>query len=261
VHLAKRYDYEFGRLYAHMIHEQIRQLSDTGRGKEAVHLLQAPANDRWFKQISPRPGVTTQHEIFAMTYARACMENGAINDAIQVLRNWFVFTKERQCRRSVVRLGILLTRAFLQNGDSRSARRYMIEALRHGQEGRFIRSFLDEGKLVTNLLCEIQETDHALAKGDRDYLKILVDTCNPAGREQIEAHWMGGSIEPVTQREIQIIELAAEGLPNGEIGTALGLAESSVKWYWQRIFFKLEVRKRSQAIRRARYMGLLGKHA
>ena len=49
------------------------------------------------------------------------------------------------------------------------------------------------------------------------------------------------------------------GLRNHEVGQRLGLTEGTVKWYLQQIFDKLGVRRRSQAVLRARSLGLLGK--
>ena len=59
----------------------------------------------------------------------------------------------------------------------------------------------------------------------------------------------GGILSP---REIQGIELGSRGLQNVDIARTLFLAQSTVKWYWQRIFEKLEVRPRPDAIRAAR---------
>jgi LuxR family maltose regulon positive regulatory protein len=53
------------------------------------------------------------------------------------------------------------------------------------------------------------------------------------------------------------LNLVALGLLNREIGQRMGLTEGTVKWYLQRIFDKLGIRRRSQAVHRAKQFGLL----
>ncbi|WP_390890080.1 response regulator transcription factor [Leclercia adecarboxylata] len=54
-----------------------------------------------------------------------------------------------------------------------------------------------------------------------------------------------------------MIRLTAGNMVSHEIADALGLTEATVKWYWQRIFEKLGVRKRALAVRAAREYGLI----
>lgn len=64
--------------------------------------------------------------------------------------------------------------------------------------------------------------------------------------------------EPLTEREIEILHLIADGLANGEIAAKLSLSLHTVKWYSRRIYEKLAVSNRTQAIQRAQRLGLLG---
>jgi len=63
--------------------------------------------------------------------------------------------------------------------------------------------------------------------------------------------------DPLTPRELDVLQLLAEGLSNQGICDQLFLALSTVKGYNQNIFAKLEVKRRSEAIIRARQLGLL----
>jgi len=62
----------------------------------------------------------------------------------------------------------------------------------------------------------------------------------------------------LTTRELQIAELVAQGLTNGEIGAALWITENSVKQALKRIFRKLDVSARAQMV--ARLQDILGSH-
>jgi ATP/maltotriose-dependent transcriptional regulator MalT len=64
-------------------------------------------------------------------------------------------------------------------------------------------------------------------------------------------------IEPLSQRELEILQLIAQGLSNDEIGKRLFLALDTVKGHNRRIFDKLQVQRRTEAVARARELGLL----
>lgn len=64
-------------------------------------------------------------------------------------------------------------------------------------------------------------------------------------------------IEPLSERELQVLQLIAQGLSNREIGERLFLALSTVKGHNRRIFGKLQVQRRTEAVARARELGLL----
>jgi predicted ATPase/class 3 adenylate cyclase len=71
---------------------------------------------------------------------------------------------------------------------------------------------------------------------------------------------MGGSdylLEPLTQREREILRLLAHGLSDREIAEKLVLAQGTVKWYIKQLYGKLGVHNRSEAVDRAREIGLL----
>ncbi|MDQ0258106.1 ATP/maltotriose-dependent transcriptional regulator MalT [Evansella vedderi] len=66
-----------------------------------------------------------------------------------------------------------------------------------------------------------------------------------------------GLMEPLSERELEVLKLIAEGLSNQEIGERLFLVLSSVKGYNQNIFGKLQVKRSTEAVGRARELGLL----
>lgn len=64
-------------------------------------------------------------------------------------------------------------------------------------------------------------------------------------------------IDPLSQRELEVLQLIAQGLSNEEIGKRLYLALDTVKGHNRRIFDKLQVQRRTEAVARARELGLL----
>ena len=70
------------------------------------------------------------------------------------------------------------------------------------------------------------------------------------------ANFLNPLPEPLTERELEIVALIADGLSNREIGESLHLAESTVRWHNTQIFGKLGVKNRRQAVTRATELGL-----
>ncbi|MFN2324212.1 MAG: response regulator transcription factor, partial [Trueperaceae bacterium] len=67
----------------------------------------------------------------------------------------------------------------------------------------------------------------------------------------------GSLADPLNARELEVLRLIAEGLSNREIGDRLYRAVDTVKGHGRKIFEKLEVRSRTEAVARARELGLL----
>jgi LuxR family maltose regulon positive regulatory protein len=63
--------------------------------------------------------------------------------------------------------------------------------------------------------------------------------------------------EPLTEREMEILVLLAERLSSKEIGTRLFISPGTVRQHCHRIYRKLEVNGRRQAVEKARVIGIL----
>jgi len=67
----------------------------------------------------------------------------------------------------------------------------------------------------------------------------------------------GDQASPLTSRQLEILPLLAEGMPNKRIAGALSVTEGTVKQHLKDLFRRLGVRNRTQAVREARRLGLL----
>jgi len=61
----------------------------------------------------------------------------------------------------------------------------------------------------------------------------------------------------LTSRQLQILPMLADGMPNKQIADALGVAEGTVKQHLKELFRRLNARNRTQAVQEARRLGLL----
>ena len=70
----------------------------------------------------------------------------------------------------------------------------------------------------------------------------------------------GGPLEPLSERELEVLQLLATGRSNREIAAELYVATGTVKAHLNNMFRKLEARSRLEAVTRARDLGLLAGH-
>ncbi|MEW5958987.1 MAG: response regulator transcription factor [Chloroflexota bacterium] len=71
---------------------------------------------------------------------------------------------------------------------------------------------------------------------------------------------LGPILEPLSERELEVLHWLASGVSNREIGRRLYITESTVKRHVYHIFGKLNVRNRTQAALQARKLGLTPRH-
>jgi len=116
--------------------------------------------------------------------------------------------------------------------------------------GGFIRLFLDEGAPMARLLSVAAERGMMPAYAGRLLTAF-------AAEKQVRESVLAESPSTLSRRELEVLRLLAEGLSNQEIGERLFLALDTIKGHNRRIFDKLEVKRRTEAIARGRELGLL----
>ena len=152
----------------------------------------------------------------------------------------------------VLKVMVLQAVALHLSGETAQAVQVLGEALALAEPGGFIRLFVDEGVPVEELLSA------AAAHGIRpDYLKKLSAVFDAASKDKQPMLAGASSIDLLSQRELEILRLVAQGLSNQAIGKQLFLALNTIKGHNRRIFYKLQVQSRTEAIARARELGLL----
>jgi LuxR family transcriptional regulator, maltose regulon positive regulatory protein len=130
---------------------------------------------------------------------------------------------------------------------------HLDKALSLAEPEGFIQVFIEEGPLMAQLVYEMAEK-----KADRQYLgRLLAAFANLAPPARQQPRKNDDIIEPLSQRELQVLRLIADGLSNQEIAARLYLSVRTIKFHAGNIFSKLGVKSRTEAVARARVLGLL----
>jgi len=126
----------------------------------------------------------------------------------------------------------------------------LCRALSLAEPEGYVRTFVDEGEPMAHLL------RLSLSRGIApDYVARLL----AAFDQEIEPEppGMQSLVEPLTERELDVLRLIVAGLSNPEIADELVIAVSTVKTHINHIFGKLGVDRRTQAVARAQELSLL----
>jgi len=86
---------------------------------------------------------------------------------------------------------------------------------------------------------------------------VVIDPTFPASVLPTRGELSGSPTEELTPREIEVLQLVAEGLPNRRIALILGISEHTVKFHVDAILGKLGAHSRTEAVTRAARLGLL----
>jgi LuxR family maltose regulon positive regulatory protein len=121
-------------------------------------------------------------------------------------------------------------------------------------------SFLDRGPKVRTLMSKLFD-DGQMMKGLQDLLPYAGSLLAKARFHALDAPTSKSAIrsaENLTAREFSILRLIADGLANKRIAQTLGIMPETVKSHVKNIFAKLAVKKRAEAVYRAKSLGLVG---
>ena len=187
-------------------------------------------------------------------------ETEGLLDRIECLRE---ADAGRKSRLRTMQLDFLYGCVLDRAGRSAEARRHAARAMLVGLGGGMVRFFLDHGPDAARLVRESQDDLLAIvppgqATPVERWLAVLRPHILEAGKASPLAPatdaW-GALMEPLTQRELEILDCLQHGLTNKELAASLALSETTVKWHLRNIFGKLQVDNRTEAVAVARTAG------
>ncbi len=181
----------------------------------------------------------------------------ALSQVSSLLARLLVAAEKADWVYETIKILVLQTMVFAESSEKDKALQALGRALTLAEPGGFIRIFVDERVPMAKLLSE------AAAQGIMpSYVGKLLAAFEAKERKGEDEGTSDLSlarplIEPLSQRELEVLRLVAQGLSNREISERLFLALSTVKGHTRILFDKLQVQRRTEAVARARELGLL----
>jgi LuxR family maltose regulon positive regulatory protein len=171
-----------------------------------------------------------------------------LEKALRLLERILLQAEATGFMRLAIQTLLLQSLALQAKGDVEQALTSLERALAPAEPEGFVRSFVDMGAPMADLL------RMAAARGIAvEYVTKLLTALN-AEHPRPPASL---SIEPLSKRELEVLRLLATGSSNKDIATTLVISVTTVKKHLQNIYGTLNVHSRTQAVDRARNLGLL----
>jgi len=183
------------------------------------------------------------------------LADGSISGVVGLLKRLLKAAEEGGRVGSVIEILVLQAIAYHAQGNLPAALMSLQHALALAEPEGYVRMFLDEGSLMAQLLLKA-----AVSGIMPDYTGKLLAAFEAEKQKSEDKPDLPPAqplIDSLSQRELKILQLIAQGLSNREIGERLFLALDTVKGHNRKIFNKLQVQSRTEAIARARELGLL----
>ncbi len=252
---------EAERLYYRTPIPEVRPISAL---KARVWLEQGRLAEAWHwarrQALSVDDDLSYLHEFEHITLARLLLAqhhhdrtDGSIEQATTLLARLLTAAENGDRLGSIIEILVLQALAQRAQGSGAPALAALERALALAEPEGFARVFVDAGPPLAGLLSEI------VARGAApDYITSLLAQFPDFTAGVARAHKpQSALVEPLSERELEVLRLVAEGLSNREISERLFLALDTVKGHNRRIYGKLQVQRRTEAIARARELGLL----
>jgi LuxR family maltose regulon positive regulatory protein len=191
-----------------------------------------------------------EREFEYITLSRVLIAQGRPDQALLFLARLLTVAEPMGRIGRVIQILSLQALAHQAQGDEAQALVALRRALSLAEPEGYVRSFVDEGEQMARLL------RRAVARGlTPEYSNRLLAAFGDSSQATPLA--VQGLVEPLTERELEVLRLVAAGLSNREIAQELVVAVSTVKSHINHLYGKLDAKSRTQAVARARELGLL----
>jgi LuxR family maltose regulon positive regulatory protein len=202
------------------------------------------------------------HRYEYQAYAHLLLAQNCPQEALTILTNLERSARHDDRQRDLITVHILQSLAERQLGHTASALDYLEQALRLAAPEDYVRAFLDEDPAVAELLAEAKHiaprfVDELLAAFSVWEYGSVGET-RPHPHTPIPPHSdTPALIDPLSDREVQVLRLLPTDLSAPEIAEQLVVAVSTIRSHIKHIYEKLNAHSRYEAVERAKTLGLL----
>jgi LuxR family maltose regulon positive regulatory protein len=207
--------------------------------------------------VDAAAAVARAHQL-PLGLARTLLAQGQAAQALETIQDHRRTMESERRTQDALKAMVLEVRILHAVGAVDQALLLLRACVRQAQPQGSIRLFADEGAPMQALLVQLLEeadTAHHVSQLLVAFgLPVTQPRPVPAPSTASPSHLPLGVF---SARELEILQLIAQGHSNQEIGERLFLSLSTVKWHNQNIFAKLDVQRRTEAVARARQLNLL----
>lgn len=197
-------------------------------------------------------------EIEYLSLARILLAEKEAPAIIYLLDRWQPAAEKARRQARLIEMMLLRGLAYQEQDDNEKATIAMARALKMAAPEGFVRTFADEGPAAEQLLTEtIQRFSGQWPVSMKEYSRNLAAVMAAESEKTPSAERSSTLVEPLSEREIQILRLIAAGLSNQEIAGELYLTVGTVKTYTYHLYGKLGVNRRAQAVEKGRQLGII----
>ena len=204
------------------------------------------AASRWANDYRRAAPAEYLREFEELTLARILLAGERPDAAFSLLGTMLSEAEQAGRQGSAIEILALHALAFAAMGSVNEAQRRLARSLSLARPEGYTRIYIDEGEPMASLL-----TLAADAGQEPDYARQLLEAMPLAEPEQPVL------IEPLSKRELQVLELIEQGLTNRQIARQLVISLPTVKSHTGNIYSKLGVSSRTQAVAKARALRIL----
>lgn len=227
------------------------------------------AMEKWLAQAAPQLDgeIQAEREIEYLTHARLLVRKSEFAAAAKLLQRLQHAAEAEGRTRSVIECLALEALVLYAQRQVEPACVCLAQALALAEPEGFVRTFVDEGASMAELLRQFMREQQKESSPNlvlQNYaMKLLAAFPPEAVPAAMQTHKIATGlpvsylVDPLSERELEILKLVAEGLSNDAIAKKLYLATSTVKRHMNNIYAKLNVHSRTQAVAKGKEVKLL----
>ena len=172
--------------------------------------------------------------------------------AIQILESAIPVFRKQKANAFLIRALCAAAAASYQIGEHENAIHLLSEAILLAEPEEDIGDFMIAGADLEPLFDEMLATD-----SPSQFIQLLLSTLSDQERSKRASLNDLCLVDPLSHRELEVLHFFAQGMNNREIAVKLFLSINTIKSHSSKIYRKLNVKSRSQAISKARLLGIL----
>jgi LuxR family maltose regulon positive regulatory protein len=253
---------------SHGVFSEARQAVETAKVRLQLEQGNRVGVNQWVNSLEDESKAGNpfrfENELAHITLARVYITQKKLEDALELLSRLAANARSAGRTGRLIEILILKVLTQHQTGVTESAVRTLEESLTLAEPGGYTRSYLDGGQPIQMLLKQWQRDapSSSLQEFSRDLLdqfegETPVVTTSPTSSSNIATRANQALPEPLSPRELEVLASIARGKTNAEIAQTLIVARGTVKAQAASIYRKLDVSNRTEAVARARQLGIL----